>query len=81
MGLAIGAAIEGLRPIVDLMFVDFFGACGDALLNQMGKIRCMLGGQLKLPLVVTTAIGGGYRDAAQHSQTIYSRTLIPWFRG
>lgn len=72
MGLAMGAAAEGRRPVVDLMFVDFFGACGDQLLNQIGKTRYMSGGQVTLPMVILTGMGGGYNDAASHSQCIYS---------
>ena len=72
IGAAVGAAAEGLRPIVELMFVDFFGVCMEPIYNQMAKNRYMSGGQVKLPIVLTTAIGGGYSDAAQHSQCLYS---------
>lgn len=71
-GIALGAAAEGRRPVVDLMFVDFFGACADQVLNQIGKVHYMSGGQVKVPLVILTGIGGGYNDAASHSQCIYS---------
>jgi pyruvate dehydrogenase E1 component beta subunit len=72
MGAALGAAAEGLRPIAELMFVDFFGVCFDQIYNHMAKNSYMSGGALKLPIVVTTGIGGGYNDAAQHSQCLYA---------
>ncbi len=72
IGTAIGAAAEGMRPIVELMFVDFFGVCMDMIYNHMAKNTYMSGGNLRLPMVLTTAIGGGYNDAAQHSQCLYS---------
>lgn len=72
IGAAIGAAAEGMRPIVELMFVDFFGVCMDQIYNHMAKIPYMSGGRVKLPIVLMTAVGGGYSDAAQHSQTLYA---------
>jgi pyruvate/2-oxoglutarate/acetoin dehydrogenase E1 component len=72
IGAATGAAAAGLRPIVELMFVDFFGVCMDQIYNHMAKNTYMSGGQVKLPVVLTTAIGGGYSDAAQHSQCLYA---------
>lgn len=71
IGAATGAALEGMRPIVELMFVDFFGVCMDQIYNHMAKITYMSGGALKVPVVLMTAIGGGYSDAAQHSQCLY----------
>ncbi len=71
IGAATGAAIEGMRPIVELMFVDFFGVCMDQIYNHMAKITYMSGGAIKVPVVLMTAIGGGYSDAAQHSQCLY----------
>ncbi|MBS1254924.1 MAG: Acetoin:2,6-dichlorophenolindophenol oxidoreductase subunit beta [Deltaproteobacteria bacterium] len=71
IGAATGAAAEGMRPIVELMFVDFFGVCMDQIYNHMAKNTYMSGGNVKLPVVLTTAIGGGYNDAAQHSQCLY----------
>lgn len=71
IGTAIGAAAEGMRPIAELMFVDFFGVCMDQIYNHMAKIQYMSGGNVKLPMVLMTAVGGGYSDAAQHSQTLY----------
>ena len=71
VGAAVGAALEGMRPIVEVMFIDFIGACMDQVLNHMSKIQYMSGGQLKVPVVLMTAMGGGYNDAAQHSQCLY----------
>lgn len=72
IGAAIGAAAEGLRPIVEVMFVDFFGVCMDQIYNHLAKNTYMSDGNVKLPVVLTTAIGGGYSDAAQHSQCLYA---------
>lgn len=72
MGAALGAAASGMRPIAELMFIDFFGVCFDQIYNHMAKNCYMSGGGAPVPLVVTTAIGGGYNDAAQHSQCVYS---------
>lgn len=72
VGAAVGAALEGMRPIVEVMFIDFIGACFDQVLNHMSKIHYMSGGQMKVPVVLMTAIGGGYNDAEQHSQCLYS---------
>jgi len=72
IGAAIGAAAQGLRPIAELMFVDFFGVCMDQIYNHLAKNTYMSDGNLKLPVVITTAIGGGYSDAAQHSQCLYA---------
>ncbi len=71
IGTATGAAAAGLRPIVELMFVDFFGVCMDQIYNHLAKNTYMSGGHVQLPVVLTTAIGGGYNDAAQHSQCLY----------
>lgn len=71
IGAATGAAAAGLRPIVELMFVDFFGVCMDQIYNHLAKNTYMSGGHVKLPVVLTTDIGGGYSDAAQHSQCLY----------
>jgi pyruvate dehydrogenase E1 component beta subunit len=72
IGAATGAAAAGLRPIVELMFVDFFGVCMDQIYNHLAKNTYMSGGSVRLPVVITTAIGGGYGDAAQHSQCLYA---------
>jgi 2-oxoisovalerate dehydrogenase E1 component len=72
IGLGIGAAIAGLRPIVELQMVDFSLVAMDQILNHLAKLRYMSGGQLKIPIVIRAPIGGGYGDAAQHSQVLYS---------
>lgn len=72
IGAAVGAAAEGFRPIVELMFVDFHGVVMDQIYNHIAKIHYMSGGAVKLPIVLMTAVGGGYSDAAQHSQTLYA---------
>src|SRR5665213_3454104 len=72
IGAAIGAAAEGMRPIVELMFVDFFGVCMDMIYNHMAKNTYMAGGNISLPMVLMSGIGGGYNDAAQHSQCLYA---------
>lgn len=72
IGAAIGAAAEGMRPIAELMFVDFFGVCMDEIYNHLAKNTYMAGGNIKLPVVLMTGIGGGYSDAAQHSQCLYA---------
>jgi pyruvate dehydrogenase E1 component beta subunit len=71
IGAATGAAAEGMRPVVELMFVDFFGVCMDQIYNHLAKNTYMSGGAVRLPVVLMTAIGGGYDDAAQHSQCLY----------
>jgi pyruvate/2-oxoglutarate/acetoin dehydrogenase E1 component len=70
VGAAVGAAATGLRPIVELMFMDFLGVCFDALLNQASKLRYMTGGLLEFPLVVRTQTGAGRSSGAQHSQSL-----------
>jgi len=78
IGAAIGAATSGLRPVVELMFVDFMGVCFDQIFNQGAKFRYMFGGKAVTPLVIRTMIGGGFRAAAQHSQCLYPMfTHIP----
>ena len=71
IGAAVGAAVNGLRPIAELMFVDFFGVCMDQIYNNMAKIHYFSGGNVKVPMVLMTAVGGGYSDAGQHSQTLW----------
>jgi pyruvate/2-oxoglutarate/acetoin dehydrogenase E1 component len=72
IGTAVGAALTGQRPVVELLYVDFVGTCLDQLLNNAAKVRYMLGGQAKVPLTVFCRIGAGVGAAAQHSQSIYS---------
>ena len=71
IGLGIGAAVEGMRPVVELMFADFFGVCMDQIYNHMAKIHFESGGNVKVPMVLTMAAGGGYSDAEQHSQCLW----------
>ena len=71
IGTGIGAAVEGMRPIVELMFADFMGVCLDQIYNHMAKIHFESGGNVKVPMVLTMAAGGGYSDAAQHSQCLW----------
>ncbi len=70
IGLGVGAAATGLRPIVDIMFMDFMGECMDEIANQMAKMRYMFGGSASLPITVITMSGGGINMAAQHSQSL-----------
>jgi pyruvate/2-oxoglutarate/acetoin dehydrogenase E1 component len=70
VGAAVGAAATGLRPVVELMFMDFLGVCFDMLLNQASKLRYMTGGLLEFPLVVRTQTGAGRSSGAQHSQSL-----------
>ena len=72
IGAAVGAAVTGLRPVAELMFVDFFGVCMDQIYNQGAKLRYMFGGKARVPLVVRTMIGAGFRAAGQHSGSHYS---------
>src|SRR5208283_3978353 len=69
-GMAVGAAIRGLRPIVEIMYVDFTPICLDPIVNQAAKMRYMTGGQVKVPLVIRAPGGAGRRNAAQHSQSL-----------
>jgi len=69
-GAVMGAAMNGLRPIAELMFSDFFATCWDIVANQIAKARYMTDGQVTLPLVIRSANGGGARFGAQHSQAM-----------
>lgn len=71
IGAAIGAATAGLRPVAELMFVDFMGVCFDQIFNQAAKFRYMFGGRAVTPVVIRSMIGAGFRAAAQHSQCLY----------
>ncbi len=78
VGAAVGAAATGLRPVADLLFVDFAGVCFDQILNQAAKLRYMVGGKAAVPLVIRAMWGTGMRRGAQHSQALYSLfTHIP----
>lgn len=69
-GMIMGAAMNGLRPVGELMFSDFLATCWDIVTNQIAKTRYMTGGQVDLPLVIRTANGGGARFGGQHSQSL-----------
>ena len=71
IGAAVGAAVTGLRPVAELMFVDFMGVCLDQILNQAAKFRYMFGGGAVTPMVIRTMYGAGFRAASQHSQCLY----------
>ena len=71
IGAAVGAATCGLRPVAELMFIDFMGVCFDQIFNQAAKFRYMFGGKAETPVVIRTMIGAGFRAAAQHSQGLY----------
>jgi acetoin:2,6-dichlorophenolindophenol oxidoreductase subunit beta len=71
-GLAVGAAMTGMRPVVDIMFGDFLGLIMDQLANQAAKVHYMSGGTLKVPLVLRTTLGATRRSAAQHSQSLHA---------
>lgn len=72
VGAGVGAAITGMRPIIEIMHIDFIGVCMDQIMNQAAKIRYMFGGQAHVPMVIRTTIGAGCNAAAQHSQNLYS---------
>ena len=73
-GIAVGAAMTGMRPIVDIMFGDFVGLTMDQMVNQAAKIHYMSGGKWKVPMVMRTTLGASRRSAAQHSQSLHA-----WF--
>ncbi len=71
IGAAVGAAATGLRPVAELMFVDFMGVCFDQIFNQAAKFKYMFGGNAVTPVVIRTMYGAGFRAASQHSQCLY----------
>ena len=71
VGAAAGAALTGLRPVAEIMFVDFIGSCLDQIMNQAAKFRYMFGGRARTPMVLRATFGGGARSASQHSQALY----------
>src|ERR1039457_3669064 len=73
-GLAVGAAMTGLRPVVDIMFGDFITLTMDQMVNQAAKVHYMWGGKWRVPMVVRTPLGASRRSAAQHSQSLHA-----WF--
>ncbi|MEZ4616250.1 MAG: hypothetical protein R2867_12210 [Caldilineaceae bacterium] len=72
MGMAIGAAMVGMKPIVELMYMDFFMVCADQIFNQAAKMNYMTGGVLNVPLVIRRQQGGGKSYGSQHSQCVDS---------
>jgi acetoin:2,6-dichlorophenolindophenol oxidoreductase subunit beta len=70
VGAAIGAAACGMRPIAELMFIDFMGVCFDQIFNQAAKFKYMFGGKAETPVVIRAMVGAGFRAAAQHSQML-----------
>lgn len=78
VGAAVGAAMRGMRPVVELMYIDFIGVCMDQIINQAAKMRYMTGGQAYVPMVLFAPTGCGRRNAGQHSQSLESLlTHIP----
>src|SRR5271157_903111 len=73
-GIAVGAAMAGMRPVVDIMFGDFVGLIMDQMVNQAAKVHYMSGGKWKVPMVLRTTLGATRRSAAQHSQSLQA-----WF--
>jgi len=71
-GMGVGAAMTGMRPIVDVMFGDFLGLIMDQVANQAAKVHYMSGGKLKVPMVIRTTLGATRRTAAQHSQSLHA---------
>lgn len=71
MGLGVGAAMTGSRPVIDIMFGDFITLAMDQIVNQAAKLHYMTGGQVNIPLLVRTVLGAGRRSAAQHSQSLH----------
>lgn len=71
LGAAVGAAMAGMRPVAEIMLVDFIAVCIDSLLNHAAKLDVFSGGRWQCPLVVRTACGGGYGDGGQHEQSLW----------
>jgi pyruvate dehydrogenase E1 component beta subunit len=72
VGAGVGAALGGLRPVIEIMYIDFTPGCMDMIINQMSKIHYMFGGQCKVPMVLRIVSGASGANAAQHSQSFYS---------
>ena len=70
MGVGVGAALVGMRPVVELMYFDFLGVCLDQIMNQAAKLRYMTGGRASIPLTIRTQVGAGRSSGAQHSQSL-----------
>jgi pyruvate dehydrogenase E1 component beta subunit len=72
IGASIGAAYAGLRPVAEIMYIDFIGTSFDQVFNQAAKMRYVYGGRVSIPMVVRTVAGAGFRAGAEHSQALYS---------
>ena len=78
IGMSVGAAMRGMRPVAELMYIDFIGVCMDQIANQAAKMCYMTGGQISVPMVLRVPMGSGRRNAGQHSQNLESQlTHIP----
>ncbi|MBQ5977077.1 MAG: alpha-ketoacid dehydrogenase subunit beta [Oscillospiraceae bacterium] len=78
VGMSVGAAMSGMRPVAELMYIDFIGVCMDQIINQAAKMHFMTGGQVSVPMVLRVPMGSGRRNAGQHSQNLESLlTHIP----
>ncbi len=78
VGMSVGAAMRGMRPVAELMYIDFIGVCMDQIINQAAKMCYMTGGQISVPMVLRLPMGSGRRNAGQHSQNLESLlTHIP----
>ena len=78
VGAGVGAALTGMRPVVEIMYIDFIGMALDSIVNQAAKLKYMFGGHARVPLTIRTAFGAGRGNAAQHSQSLETwLTLIP----
>jgi pyruvate dehydrogenase E1 component beta subunit len=81
VGALVGSAVNGLRPVGEIMFMDFIATCWDQIVNQMAKMRYMFGGQLRLPLVLRTHVGAGLNAGPQHSGSLESWAMhVPGLR-
>jgi len=76
LGMAMGAAMTGFRPVVEIMFSDFLAVCWDIVANQIAKTRYMTAGQISIPIVIRTANGGGVGFGAQHSQSVENWAMM-----
>ena len=76
LGMAMGAAMTGFRPVVEIMFSDFLAVCWDIVANQIAKTRYMTAGQVSIPIVIRTANGGGVGFGAQHSQSVENWAMM-----
>ena len=72
VGTGLGAALTGLRPVIEIMYIDFTAVCMDQIINQVAKLHYMTGGRVRVPLVIRTQCGAGTGEAAQHSQCLES---------